>query len=159
MEVVKTVDTPEDLHRLARNIFQELQPADKTATVFALSGPLGVGKTVFVRGFLRSGGINEPVTSPTYTIESVYKLPQSDFDQAIHVDAYRLESTDELYTLNFTERLNTSGNIIFVEWADKVEEALPADTLFIEMDFTQNDSRIITLSNASTRLQKALSTA
>lgn len=158
MEVVKTADTPKKLHALAQGIFRELKPRKKKATVIALTGPLGVGKTAFVRGFLRAGGINEPVTSPTYTIESVYRLPGSPFQQAIHVDAYRLESAEELQPLGFSDRLSTPENIIFVEWADKVREALPSGTLFIDMDFTDDDSRIITLSNAPDRLQKALST-
>jgi tRNA threonylcarbamoyladenosine biosynthesis protein TsaE len=102
------------------------------AVVLALVGDLGAGKTTFVQGFASALGIKEKITSPTFLIVKSYKLKTKNYKLFYHIDAYRLRSSKELLDLGFAELLKNQENIIVVEWADKVRDILPAETIFIE---------------------------
>ncbi len=113
-------------------------------TVVALDGDLGVGKTVFTKGFARGLGIEEDVVSPTFTIEQIYeegRLP------LYHFDIYRLEDEDEWYAIGADEALDSDG-VCLIEWASKMPEIMPKDTIWvtIEKDLDKGfDYRIITI--------------
>ena len=95
--------------------------------VFALEGDLGAGKTVFAKGFAKGLGIDEPVTSPTFTIFNIYesgRLP------LYHFDVYRLEGPDELEETGYEEFFYGSG-VTLVEWAGIVRDIMPPDTVRI----------------------------
>ncbi len=97
-------------------------------TVFAISGPLGAGKTTLAQGILQGLGVTARVTSPSFILAREYqgRLP------AYHWDAYRLEGPDDLYHLPFFEQVDGDG-VVVIEWADRVEEALPHDSVFIQI--------------------------
>lgn len=136
-----TINDLSELSSWVKTFSNNLSSSDNSATVIALSGPLGVGKTTFVRELLENYGVDGPITSPTYTIETVYKLPAGPFSRAYHLDAYRLDGADDLRGLNFQERLEDKENIILIEWADRVKELLPSNTIFIKMSFTDEENR------------------
>ncbi len=93
------------------------------ALVIALVGPLGAGKTEWVKGLAEGLGIDSRiVTSPTFVIASEY----SGRHGLAHVDLYRLESDAELEEVGFRDLL-TAGAIVAVEWADRFPALLPAD--------------------------------
>lgn len=94
------------------------------ATVVALIGELGTGKTTFVQKFAKAYGIKEVVTSPTFVILKKY-------GNLVHIDAYRLEHAEELQKLGVQELMKNPKNIIFIEWADRVKEILPPETIWI----------------------------
>ena len=81
-------------------------------------------------------GIEEATTSPTFVIQKSYKAPLKPdglgrgkkFDTLIHIDAYRLESGEELSKLRFEETLKLPRTLICIEWPDNVKSILPADT-------------------------------
>jgi len=104
-------------------------------SVIALTGPLGSGKSVVVRGLARGLGIREPVLSPTYTIASEYeaKVP------LIHLDLYRTSSDEELEMMGLDE-IMTSRSIIAVEWAEKASTFLPAERIDIVIEI-EGDKR------------------
>jgi len=113
-------------------------------TVFALSGGLGAGKTAFSQGFAAGLGIEEPVSSPTFTLVNEYhqgRLP------LYHFDVYRLEEADELEAIGFDEYVYGQG-VTLIEWADRFPELLPPGTVWIriEKDYQQGeDYRRITI--------------
>lgn len=109
--------TLEEMQELAGRFAGEL-PVNATV---ALYGELGVGKTSFVRGMARTWGITEPVTSPTYTIFSLY----TGHRQLVHVDAYRLSSARQMVPLMIEDFLREPW-CLAVEWAGHVEAWLPA---------------------------------
>jgi len=97
-----------------------LRPGD----VVGLTGDLGAGKTRFVQGAATALDVADPVVSPTFMLVRSYggRLPVQ------HVDAYRLGGAAELEDLGIEEVL-PSGAVVFVEWADRVADALPPDWL------------------------------
>lgn len=113
--------------------------------VFALIGDLGVGKTVFTKGFADGLGVTEPVNSPTFTILQIYeegRLP------LYHFDVYRIEEPEEMEEVGFDEYVYGNG-ISLIEWADRIEDILPKNTHFvtIEKDLSRGlDYRRITVS-------------
>lgn len=139
-----TIHNLSELHDFAANLAAEITSDEDKATVIGLVGPLGVGKTTLVQELLSAYGVQESVTSPTYTIETVYQLPDGFFARAYHLDAYRLEGVEDLEVLNFSARLDDPENLILIEWATRVAGMLPVDTFYIDIAFCEDDdSRVI----------------
>jgi len=131
MEIIS--ETIDDTHEAAKQLLKDTKPSSDQATVIGFSGQLGVGKTEFIRGLLRSAGIESAVTSPTYTIETVYELPKTNFNHAYHVDAYRLEESSDLQDVGFANRLTDPKNLILLEWANSVVDILPEKTILVDI--------------------------
>ena len=117
-------------------------PQSGVATVVGLRGDLGAGKTTLAQGIAHALGVTEHVTSPTFILERIYKLPvskpntqhliPSTFTHLVHIDAYRLDSADELKHLGWQELLADPANLILVEWPERIASAMPVDTLYVD---------------------------
>lgn len=129
----------EDTFEYGKRCGQSAMPGQ----VFCLYGDLGVGKTVFTQGFAAGLGITEPVNSPTFTIVQIYedgRIP------LYHFDVYRISDPEEMYEIGFEEFMEGEG-VCFIEWADLIEELLPAERteITITKDLTKGfDYRLIT---------------
>ena len=123
MRVVET-NSPEETWALAAELANELAPG----TVMALHGDLGAGKTCFIQGFAVALGIDEPITSPTYTLIGEYegRLP------LYHMDLYRLSGPEEALGLGLEEYFDPNS-ITAVEWAERGEGVLPEGMLHIQI--------------------------
>lgn len=97
------------------------------ATVIGLQGELGSGKTYFAQNFGKIMGVTENMPSPTFVIMKSYKVDWHGFKKLIHIDAYRLESEDELLKLGWEDLLKDPENIILIEWPENVEGIMPKD--------------------------------
>ncbi|OHA26188.1 MAG: tRNA (adenosine(37)-N6)-threonylcarbamoyltransferase complex ATPase subunit type 1 TsaE [Candidatus Taylorbacteria bacterium RIFCSPHIGHO2_02_FULL_46_13] len=117
--------------------------AGKTATVLALYGDLGSGKTTFVQELAKHLGITDVVQSPTFVIEKIYRISHNNFSNFIHIDAYRIEQEIELVNLGWKELVADPNNLIAIEWADRVEGLLPKDALRIRFKFIDKTTREI----------------
>ena len=116
------------------------------ASVVALCGDLGAGKTTLTKSVAKALGIKIEVTSPTFVIEKIYGIPKntkSRFSRLIHIDAYRLDSGHELDVLGWHEIVNDPKNVIFVEWAENVKESLPEDTIWVKLTHIDDTIREI----------------
>lgn len=100
--------------------------------IFALVGDLGAGKTTFSRFFLRALGVTEPVTSPTFVIMKKYPVADARFSRACHVDCYRLKNPEEMAALGFNDILADTKTVVLIEWADRIADMLPPDTVWID---------------------------
>jgi tRNA threonylcarbamoyladenosine biosynthesis protein TsaE len=100
--------------------------------LIVLVGELGAGKTTFAQGFGAALGVDEPVTSPTFTLTRVYegRLVMN------HVDVYRLERLGEVIDLALPELLD-GGGVTLVEWGDAIRAALPRDYLEVHLRFAE----------------------
>ena len=112
-------------------------PPDVT---LALHGDLGAGKTVFVKGLAKAWGITETVTSPTFTLFSIYEGAR----QLVHLDAYRLDSPGAVEELMIEEFLRTP-HCLAVEWPDKAGDWLPADAWHLDLSITPEGIHFIQL--------------
>lgn len=113
------------------DIAKDLAEKCKGGEVFSLDGDLGVGKTVFTKGFARGIGISEPITSPTFSIVNEYTGKSG--KKLYHFDLYRLSSADELYDIGFYEYVNDDMAICLVEWGKLFKEELPEGTIAINI--------------------------
>ncbi len=117
----------------------------KRAVVVALSGDLGSGKTTFVQGCAAALGITDSIQSPTFVIEKRYPLaPPQSFSTLVHIDAYRLDSFRALTPLSFQETCADPKNLIFIEWPERVLEALPKGVQTVSFTFVSPEVRTIT---------------
>jgi tRNA threonylcarbamoyladenosine biosynthesis protein TsaE len=129
--------SPDETRALAAALADLLVAGD----LVLLVGDLGAGKTAFVQGLARGLEVQEPVTSPTFTIVQEYagRLPLT------HVDVYRLERVQDLYDLGLEER--GDRGVTVVEWGDLVEQAVPAEHLVIRIEPGAADTdRVLELS-------------
>lgn len=112
--------------------------------IFLLEGELGVGKTVFAKGFAKGLGIDEPVTSPTFTIIQEYRQGRIPL---YHFDVYRIADVEEMYELGYESYFFGDG-VCLIEWATLIQEILPENSkkILIEKDLQQGfDYRQITI--------------
>lgn len=116
--------------KVADMLMQELQPRGN-ATILALQGELGAGKTTFVQACARSLGIKERVLSPTFVILKAYGAKNKKFAHFIHIDCYRLDSEKDLLHLGFKELLKDKDAIILIEWADRVKKIIPRSAIWM----------------------------
>lgn len=112
--------------------------------VIALYGDLGAGKTTFVKGLAQSWGINEEVTSPTFNIYTIYKGHRN----LLHLDAYRLESKEDVENLSLEEFLLPPYCLV-IEWPEKIESILPPTTWHIYLSVQEDQSHLIKLITTS----------
>ena len=118
---------------LAENIESEKFPN----MVICLNGDLGSGKTIFTKGFALALGIEDNITSPTFTIIKEYngaELP------LYHMDVYRLEKDN----IGITEYY-TKGGVTIIEWADNIKDILPKERLDINIRIVNEETRNIEL--------------
>ena len=109
--------------------------------IIPIIGPLGVGKSVLVRGIARGMGYTGRVRSPSFTIERVYSTPRGELH---HWDLYRLEGTSEIEPL--FEEIRKQNGVRVIEWGERLDEFFSDSFPHIEMEFQIDDnSRLIKL--------------
>ena len=122
----------EDTLELAENIESEKIPG----MVICLNGELGSGKTVFVKGFAKALGIQETITSPTFSLVKEYHDGEMPL---FHMDVYRMEDSKENFGLD--DYLNQEG-ICIIEWPEMIEEQLPEERLDVKIKVIDDDVRV-----------------
>ena len=102
----------------------------KPGQIVCIDGDLGVGKTVFTKGFAEGLGVKDDVVSPTFTIIQEYtdgRLPM------YHFDVYRIGHPDEMYDIGYEEYFYGDG-VCLIEWSSRVEELLPEESIHINIE-------------------------
>jgi tRNA threonylcarbamoyladenosine biosynthesis protein TsaE len=135
--------SPEQTRRLGMRLGAHLQPGD----VICLQGELGAGKTTFVQGLATGWGSLDAVSSPTFVLVNVYR--RSAGGQLFHFDTYRIESTLEAEELDLDAMLS-SGSLV-IEWPERMEGLLPAERLWIKLEYIDDDRRELTFLPAGKR--------
>lgn len=119
----------------------ELAARLTAGSVVALTGPLGAGKTSFVKGVARALGAEEEATSPSFVRLNIY---QGRFT-IYHLDCYRVKDVAEFLTLGLDECLDTDG-VTLIEWADRVAELLPDRSITVALDYDEEGKgRVMTV--------------
>ena len=130
----------QETQKLGRELVKNLIPGQ----VICLSGNLGSGKTTFVQGLLRGLKVKGPYTSPTFVIMKQYKSKaESQKLKAIyHIDAYRVKEKDIL-SLGWEEIIMQPGNLVIVEWAERIKKIIPANAQWINFYWEEKEKRKI----------------
>jgi len=112
--------------------------------VVALKGDLGSGKTTFLQGFARGLGIKEKILSPTFVILKRFSIKKSSsFKNFYHIDCYRLKSHKDLSALGVKNIFKEAGNIVALEWPERVRGMLPKNILALGFNFIDKETRKI----------------
>jgi tRNA threonylcarbamoyladenosine biosynthesis protein TsaE len=138
----------EQTRRIGMHIGAFLQPGD----LICLVGDLGSGKTTLVQGMTAGWGSLDAASSPTFVLVNVYRRP--DGHKFYHLDAYRLIGVAEAEELDLTS-MNENGPMV-IEWADRIEAALPKDRLWVSLDWVNQDQRDFVCQAQGTRYQALL---
>jgi len=143
----ETLSNLKETQSYAEKFLQTLSPKKDTATVVGLYGELGAGKTTFAQGLARALGVFDTIVSPTFVIMKVYEIRDmrqeiregdvesnhisylkphiSAFKHLIHIDAYRLEKSEEILHLGWKDIIENKENLIVVEWPERIEDIMP----------------------------------
>ncbi len=128
--------------RLARRLAERLQPGD----VVALIGPLGAGKTCFVRGLASGLGIDPAeVSSPTFVLCQEYETSGAGGCRLVHLDGYRMTGPSDLDSVGWDEMLAARRAVIAVEWADRFADRLPPEGVTVEIAHVDEHTRTLTI--------------
>ncbi len=125
MEIIETHDAGET-RAFGKKMGQEAKPGD----VIALLGDLGVGKTVFTKGFAEGLEIDETINSPTFTILQSYdsgRIP------LYHFDVYRIGDVEEMDEIGYEDCFYGDG-VSLVEWAGRITDILPQDIIAVRIE-------------------------
>jgi tRNA threonylcarbamoyladenosine biosynthesis protein TsaE len=133
----------QDVDKMAERLLAAIAPSPTGATVVGLTGELGAGKTTLAKSVAKLLEVADNVQSPTFVVMKTYTPAAGSFTKFIHMDAYRIDSLDELSPLRFADVLQEPNTLVLIEWPERIKEALPSDTLHISIDYA-GDERIIT---------------
>lgn len=129
-------ESPETTREIAALLAAVSVPGD----LIVLAGDMGAGKTCFAGGFAHGLGINDRITSPTFTLVNTY-------DGRVrlhHLDVYRLDQLHEALDLGLAELLD-DGSVTLIEWGDVISPVLPSDYMEIQMDYDDDDEHVRTM--------------
>lgn len=129
---------------LGRPYFAKASKGER-ATVLALSGELGAGKTTFVQALARELGVRDVVQSPTYVLMKSYPIAFGRFTKLVHIDAFRLESPEQFAALQPEQFLGDPAALVCIEWPERLLGALPKPDITVRLsaDGTSSGERYI----------------
>jgi tRNA threonylcarbamoyladenosine biosynthesis protein TsaE len=130
MEFVFTLD---EINSVAQKVLA-LNPSK----IILFNGPMGAGKTTFIKALSRVLGVNVPTSSPTFSLVNEYSL--ADGRLLYHFDMYRLKDESEAYDMGIDEYLY-SGEWCFIEWAEKIPTIIPQSHAMCDIQFLSDGRR------------------
>lgn len=145
MRIIETF-SPEETFRLGEKLGEQARPGE----VYTLIGDLGVGKTVLTQGIAKGLLIEEPISSPTFTIVQIYEEGRMPF---YHFDVYRIGDVEEMEEIGYEDYFYGQG-LVMIEWANRIQEILPERYLeiCIEKDLEKGfDYRRVTMKEIQRR--------
>jgi len=110
------------------------------ATVFAFYGKMGAGKTTFIKALCEEFGVEDVITSPTFSIVNEYT--DRDGKPIYHFDFYRIKKIEEVYDMGYEDYFD-SGNLCLLEWPELIDDLLPEDVLKVTITEQEDGARLI----------------
>ncbi len=130
----------DDLPEVAKKIIENVN-----GKILLFDGPMGVGKTTLIKEICKQLGVNDIISSPTFSLVNEY---EGDDTLIYHFDFYRIEDEEEAYHIGFEEYLD-SGHWVFIEWPDKVSSLLPEHVTLLKINHANGDQRVISIEKSS----------
>lgn len=128
-----TINSTAELNAVAKELLA-FANGDK---FFIFEGEMAAGKTTFIKSFCEVLGVEDVVSSPTFSIVNEYESPNG---SVYHFDFYRLKNIQEAYDIGYEEYFY-SGDYCLIEWPSKVEELLPEKYIKVEIEITGDEQR------------------
>ena len=130
---------------VAQSLLSHIAPSTEQATIVALGGDLGAGKTTLTKEIARILGVSVEVTSPTFVLARWYDTTDDRWVRLVHIDAYRIESLVELEQMKWDMVCAQPQTLVIVEWPERIHDALPASTVSFHIEHHGDERRITTL--------------
>ncbi len=130
------IESLQDIERAARQFVEAM--GDRK--VFAFYGPMGVGKTTFIKAICKELQVDDVITSPTFAIVNEYQTRQG--QPVFHFDFYRIRKIEEVFDMGYEDYLY-SGALCLIEWPELAEDILPADTVAVRLSQQPDGSRAV----------------
>jgi len=129
---------------IAENILTKVSKNKlETASIITLSGPLGAGKTTLTQEIGKILGVKERITSPTFVIMKKYKISNKKFKYLIHIDAYRLKNSQELFNIGWNKLFLEKENLIIIEWPENIPDCIDNNVYRVVLKHKDKQTRII----------------
>ncbi|HKM32420.1 MAG TPA: tRNA (adenosine(37)-N6)-threonylcarbamoyltransferase complex ATPase subunit type 1 TsaE [Oscillospiraceae bacterium] len=112
----------------------------KSGDIVAFRGGLGVGKTAFVRGLARGLGMDDEVSSPTFSLVHEHRGKYTLY----HFDMYRIQGEDDLYATGFYDYMD-GDSILAIEWSENIEDSLPENAVVVTISVVDENTRKIVI--------------
>ena len=132
------IENIEDISSAAQKFVDEMGEN----SVFAFYGKMGAGKTTFIKAICEALGVSDVVASPTFAIVNEYADAAG--QPVYHFDFYRIKNLKEAYDIG-CEDYFYSGRPCFIEWPELVEELLPEDTVRVDIQVLEDETRTVTI--------------
>ena len=142
-------ETVQETSRIAETLAKDLVPG----MVILLKGELGSGKTTFTKALATFLGVEDVVTSPTFTLMNLYEIQKSDspIKNLVHIDTYRMETEEELTAIGAEDYIGMPGSITVIEWPEKLSSLLKnKKCIYIEFQHLEENKRKISVQFPST---------
>jgi tRNA threonylcarbamoyladenosine biosynthesis protein TsaE len=142
MKMKKISNSVAETNKIAKEFAQKISKIKnkKSATVIALSGDLGSGKTTFTKAFAKELGIKKHITSPTFVLMKAYVIPNTSL-RLLHMDAYRFAKSADVLGIGWKEILKNSNNLVMVEWPENIKKALPKSYFLVKFTHLEKNKR------------------
>jgi len=134
MEIIFSID---EIQEVAHKII-----AENPNKVILFHGQMGIGKTTLIKALARELGVQNPTSSPTFSLVNEYTTLNA--SSIYHFDVYRLQAETEALDIGIDEYLY-SGNWCFIEWAEKISNLIPQDHSTIQLSLTVEGKRHLRL--------------
>lgn len=130
----------DDLSNIRKAAKQFVDSID-SGSVFAFYGKMGAGKTTFIKAICEELGVEDVITSPTFSIVNEYRSEKNG-ELIYHFDFYRIKKIEEVYDMGYEDYFY-SGALCFLEWPELVEELLPEDVTKVTITEQEDGSRLV----------------
>lgn len=130
----------DEIHKAGSWLWEQLQKS----RVIALHGPMGAGKTTLVHALCDQLGVQDPVSSPTFSLINAYMLPEG--QKIYHIDLYRIRDEQEALDAGMEDAL-FSGAFCIVEWPEKAPGIFPDETIHVTITVGEDHTRTINLNS------------
>lgn len=125
------IDSLDNIRAAAREFVKNMGEGN----VYAFYGKMGAGKTTFIKAICEELGVDDVITSPTFSIVNEYRS-ETTGELIYHFDFYRIKKLEEVYDMGYEDYFY-SGALCFLEWPELIEELLPGSA--VKVTITQND--------------------
>ena len=146
MSKVIKINGLEEIAAAARQFVEYVSSSPLQSNIFAFFGPMGAGKTTFIKALCNALEVTDDVNSPTFTIVNEYKAGKG--FPVYHFDFYRINKISEAYDIGIDEYFGAEG-LCLIEWPEKIEEILPEECFRVTVSVNEDGTRNITIDDGS----------